>query len=74
MSTPSTGPAVITLREVYDLVVEVKDSVAVVPAQGDMLKDHEARIRSLERKVWLAAGGAMVLGGALGNLASTLIK
>lgn len=65
----TTAPAAeITLREVYDLVVEVKDSVAVVPAHGKTLDDHETRIRSLERKVWLAAGAAAVIGGTVGNL------
>ncbi|QOI66934.1 hypothetical protein SEA_GARDENSTATE_22 [Microbacterium phage GardenState] len=34
--------------------------------------DHEARIRSLERKLWIAAGGAAVLGGVLGNIAPFL--
>ncbi len=49
--------------------VEVKlDSVLT---RGD---DHETRIRALERKVWLVAGGAAVLGGILGNFAPLLTK
>jgi hypothetical protein len=36
--------------------------------------DHEARIRSLERKVWIAAGFAAAVGGVIGNLAPSLLK
>jgi hypothetical protein len=69
VSSPATGgaPAVITLREVYDLVVEVRDTVAIVPTHAKTLDDHEGRIRALERKVWLAAGAAAVIGGVAGK-------
>ncbi len=36
--------------------------------------DHEGRIRSLERKLWLASGAAAVAGGFLGNIAPALAK
>ncbi|WDS51658.1 membrane protein [Microbacterium phage Barnstormer] len=36
--------------------------------------DHETRIRALERKVWLVAGAAAVLGGVLGNIAPFISK
>ncbi|UVK59039.1 tail needle protein [Microbacterium phage Cen1621] len=49
--------------------VEVK--LDAVLTRGD---DHESRIRSLERKVWLAAGFAAAAGGLLGNIAPPLIK
>lgn len=76
MTSPHTGnaPAVITLREVYDLVVEVKDSVAIVPAHAEQLKDHETRLRALERKLWLLAGASAVAGGALGNFFPLISK
>jgi hypothetical protein len=34
--------------------------------------DHESRIRRLERALWLAAGAAMVGGGALGTVLGRL--
>ncbi|QWY81843.1 membrane protein [Microbacterium phage Honk] len=49
--------------------VEVK--LDAVLTRGD---DHETRIRSLERKVWLAAGAAAVMGGVVGNVAPSLLK
>ncbi|AWY04859.1 hypothetical protein PBI_FLOOF_22 [Microbacterium phage Floof] len=49
--------------------VEVK--LDAVLTRGD---DHEARIRALERKVWLVAGAATVAGGLLGNLAPIITK
>jgi hypothetical protein len=47
--------------------VEVK--LDQVLTRGD---DHEARIRSLERKVWGAAGAATVGGALLGHVVSLL--
>lgn len=49
--------------------VEVKLDAALT--RGD---DHESRIRSLERKVFVAAGAATILGGTLGSLAPTLLQ
>jgi hypothetical protein len=37
-------------------------------------EDHESRIRGLERKVFVAAGAATVLGASLGQLANVLLK
>ncbi|UDL14796.1 membrane protein [Microbacterium phage Gretchen] len=80
MSAPQTGPAVITLREVYDLVVEVKDSVAVVPAHSKTLDDHEARIRVQEarktvspRDLWTGITGAAAAGAAIASIINALI-
>ncbi|GEB46951.1 hypothetical protein MTE01_28960 [Microbacterium testaceum] len=47
--------------------VEVK--LDTVLTRGD---DHETRIRSLERKVWTAAGAAAVAGAGLGQIVSVL--
>lgn len=49
--------------------VEVKLDAALT--RGD---DHESRIRSLERKVFVAAGAATILGGAVGSIAPTLLQ
>jgi hypothetical protein len=32
------------------------------------LLDHEGRLRALEKKIWMAAGAASVLGGAISQL------
>jgi hypothetical protein len=48
--------------------VEVKLDTALT--RGD---DHEVRLRSLERKVFVAAGAATVLGAGLGQIANALI-
>jgi hypothetical protein len=40
----------------------------IMPKQDD----HEARIRKLERMVWLAAGSALAGGGAAGAIASQI--
>lgn len=36
-------------------------------------RDHETRIRGLEKKVWLVAGAAAVLGGLGGRLSDFLL-
>ena len=36
------------------------------------IKDHEMRIRSLERKIWLAMGAAAVAGGVIGSVGSAM--
>jgi hypothetical protein len=38
----------------------------------DTSKDHECRIRRLERMAWLASGAAGSVGGAIGALATSL--
>lgn len=37
------------------------------------LRDHEYRIRALERKLWLAAGAAAVIGGFGSQLMSQIL-
>lgn len=37
------------------------------------LDDHETRIRSVERKVWMAAGFAAAIGGVGGGLLSRML-
>lgn len=43
----------VTLKEIYEAVLELK---GIVQGHPDRLDDHEARIRSLEMKVWMASG------------------
>jgi hypothetical protein len=43
----------ITLREVYDALMDLKLELSGHPWQ---IKDHEKRIRELELRVWTASG------------------
>jgi hypothetical protein len=63
--------AVITLREVYDVVLELKTELASVPR---MTEDHEIRIRDLERKVWSYSSISALLAVVISQVVSTLIK
>lgn len=63
--------AVITLREVYDAVVGLKEELNGVPR---ITADHEERIRELERRIWGFAGLATILGAALAQIISFLIR
>lgn len=58
---------VITLREVYDAVVELKNELSHTPR---MIDDHEKRIRTLERTIWMGSGLATILGASLSQLIS----
>lgn len=43
--------------------------------KNDVLhRDHEQRIRSLEAKVWMAAGGAAAIGGGIGAAVSGVVQ
>ena len=70
MNDPQTH-AVITLREVYDAVVGLKEELNGVPK---ITADHEERIRELERRVWSFAGIATILGAGLAQLISFLVS
>lgn len=61
----------ITLREVYDAVIELKYELAHTPKQVD---DHEKRIRSLEKLIWSLSGIASLLGAALSQLINALVN
>lgn len=61
----------VTLKDVYLLVQEVKDKVALVPAYGLRLDDHETRIRSCEK--WRYAFPASLL-ITLGNVVYTWLS
>lgn len=57
------------------------DTVAVILARMegkldrlvDDKRDHETRIRALEKKVWAAAGAAAAAGGAIGVLGQSIL-
>jgi hypothetical protein len=63
--------AIVTLREVYNAVVELKQELSGVPK---IMADHEQRLRDLERRVWSFSGIAAVLGAALAQLFNMIMK
>lgn len=68
--TPPDAPAVITLREVYDLTLAVKqrlDAQNIAGLERDV-EDHEKRIRELEKWIWRASGLAALGGAGLGQV------
>lgn len=56
-----------------ELIKQVERLNEKIPTHIDWvernLKDHEIRLRNLERKLWLAAGAAAAAGGAVGAVA-----
>lgn len=61
---PQHSPAAVTISiaQIYATLLEVRTDVQdikhSVERVGRETADHETRIRSLERKVWIAAGAA----------------
>lgn len=52
----------VTLDAIYATVLGIDKKVDPIPAA---IRDHETRIRALERHVWLWLGAASVGGGGL---------
>lgn len=73
MTVPTQGgaPDSNTLSD-HDLLVQIHAMIVynVAPQQVD----HEARIRRLERIVWLAMGAAAVSGGTIGSLVTGILN
>lgn len=61
---------VITNREIYDVLVDVKSTVAPLPSQ---VSDHEVRIRAIEKYLWIWIGAAGVLGAGVSQVATRLL-
>lgn len=63
---------IVTIESIYSLLLEVRDGVRDVTKTGDetaeKVRDHEARLRAVERKIWLAAGMAGGLGAGISQL------
>lgn len=51
-----------------DLIKQIERLNEKIPTHVDWvernIKDHEMRLRAVERKLWLVAGGAAVIGGS----------
>jgi hypothetical protein len=67
--TPDPSTARITVREVYDAVMSLRNELQHTPR---MVDDHEQRLRDLEKRVWSAAGIATVSGVIISQLISML--
>lgn len=64
------GPVVITNREIYNELLQVKGVVQIMGGQATQLGDHENRIRKLE--AWrYALPSTLIL--ALASLASAIL-
>jgi len=50
-------------NEIHTCVKVIETKVQVI---GDTVKDHETRIRSIDKKIWTGAGIATAIASALG--------
>ncbi len=68
-------PVIVTLRDVWLEVREVRTSVAVLPAQTATLADHETRLRGLERwRYALPASLALAMGSSVVAVAAVIVR
>lgn len=58
-------------REVLDRLVSIETKLDISISRVD---DHEARIRRLERAVWIAAGAAAAGGGVVGSIVRQIMS
>lgn len=80
MAAESENGVRVTQAVIYETLMELKTQVAIlndrIPSEIEKtdreIADHEARIRKLERSMWLVAGasaaGAGVITSAVNNL------
>ena len=64
--------AKVSLNAIYDVTLDTQRRVISIEEKMQELsedsKDHEKRIRALERKVWIAAGFAAAAGAGVSQL------
>lgn len=60
----------ITNVMIYAKLMEVNENQIAMRVELNQMADHEARLRFLERKLWLIMGGS----GAIGGLITVLIS
>lgn len=80
--------AEISIRDVYEAVSRLAGEVSEFRGEmrahvalsdertrllGEKVDDHEERLRRMEKRVWVAAGSAVVAGGAVGSVAQQII-
>lgn len=61
-----------------ELIKQVERLNEKIPTHIDWvernLKDHEVRIRNIERRMWIAIGGAAAVGGSAAAIVSAVVK
>jgi hypothetical protein len=61
-----------------ELIKQVERLNEKIPTHIDWvernLKDHEVRIRNIERRMWIAIGGAAVVGGSAAAIVSAVVQ
>lgn len=71
--TADEGPhAKVSLNTIYEVSLDTQRRVIKIEGQLDELsadsKDHENRIRALEKRVWVTAGAALIGGAGLSEV------
>jgi hypothetical protein len=69
----STTGIVITQEVMYAELRATHDAVIKIGVEVDKIGDHEARLRTIERRMWALAGGSVVLGSVAGAFLSHLL-
>lgn len=70
---PDGDGVVITLKDVYQTVLSIKDAVAPLAGYARALDDHEKRLRSLERWRYSVPTAHLVSAGSLITAVITLL-
>lgn len=60
MAGEVNGSVRVTLRDVYEIVNEIRDDVQGLKPLAPQVRDHEKRLRVVERIAWAALGIAGV--------------
>jgi hypothetical protein len=55
----------ITNYMIYSKLMEINENQIAMRVELDQRKDHEPRIRFLEKKLWMFTGGAGLIGGLI---------
>lgn len=61
----------VTLKDVYDELRRLHDQVAAMTPQAQLIKDHESRIRTLERWKYALPGSLLL---ALASIIVTVLE
>lgn len=71
MTDNSAQPAVkVTLENIYKTVLDIDKKIDPIPAQ---VRDHELRLRVIEKRMWVWLGGAALGGGGLAEVFSRVL-